>query len=548
MTGIRQEVTIAMSDGIELGARIYLPDGDGPFPTLIAASPYRYDNDDIPPSMVFFWLETGPIDFYVEQGYAYVHVDIRGTGKSGGTYGFLDRRERRDLHEAIEWVARRDWSTGRIGSIGMSYYCMAQWMMISERPPHLTCAAPYDGHYDPYRGWAYPGGVMTTFMWSWWNGSVRVANKYPANGSGPRDIDVDLDAHLFAHPDYDDFWAERDFEDAFADVDFPVYSIGNWAKRELHLGGNLRGFQLLGGPKKLKLLDMDSGAEALQVFSTVEFHRETLLPFYDHYLKGKDTDYTSRPAVEYTLAGSKETRTADQWPPAEVEQVPLYFDGAGSGTVTSVNDGGLCVRPATSAVASYDYPQADWLTGPVVMTDRGPDTVSQTVTYTSPPLTEGIDVVGPVEVIAYLSSTRQDTSVVVRLSEQLPQEDAVRATGRQPEAHIVSKGWLRAAHRTVDEVSSDVGEPRHTHTTPVPLVPGEPTKLRIALVGCGHHFAAGSRIRVEISCMDSKFTDQQFHHAFLANMVGTDSIHSGLDYPSCVLLPVRGRVDVPIAV
>jgi predicted acyl esterase len=547
MTTIRREVTIEMSDGIALAALVYLPEGDGPFPTLIAASPYRYDNDDIPPSMVFFWLETGPIEFYVGQGYAYVHVDVRGTGKSEGSYGFLDRRERRDLYEAIEWVAQRDWSTGKIGSIGMSYYCMAQWMMISERPPHLTCAAPYDGHYDPYRGWAYPGGVMTTFMWSWWNGSVRVANKYPANGSRPRDLDVDLDALLFAHPDHDDFWAERDFEACFADVDIPVYSIGNWAKRELHLGGNLRGFQLLGGPKKLRLLDMASGAEALQVFSTEEFHRDTLLPFYDHYLKGLDTDYLARPTVEYTLAGSKETRSAHAWPPEEVEQIPLYFDGAKSGTVTSVNDGTLIARPDATAVASYEYPQTDWVTGPVVMTSQGPDTISQTVTYTSGALTEGVDVVGQVEVVSYVSSTREDTSVVVRLSEQLPQDGADRAAGRQPDSHIVSKGWLRAAHRDVDEKSSDVGEPRYAHSFPVALTPGEPTKLRIALIGCGHHFSAGSRIRVEISCMDSKFTDAQFSHAFLANMVGTDAIYSGAEYPSCVLLPVRDRVDLPIA-
>lgn len=541
MAGISTEVTIPMDDGVELGARLYLPPGEGPFPTLFAASPYRYDNDDIPPSMVFFWLETGPIDFYLEQGYAYLHVDVRGTGKSGGSYGFLDRRERRDLRDAIEWAAAQEWSTGKVGSIGMSYYSMAQWMMLSERPEHLVCAAPFDGHYDPYRGWAYPGGMLSTFMWTWWHGSVRAANKYPANGSGPRDLDVDLGGWIFEHPDRDEFWADRDFEDTFADVDIPVYSIGTWAKRELHLGGNLRGFQFLGGPKKLKLLDLASGAEALRLFATVQFHRDTLLPFYDHYLKGAETEYLSRPTVEYTLAGSGRTRTADQWPPADIEHVALFFDGTGSGTLTSLNDGSLAARPGDPAAAAYDYPHPDWVSGPAVMTAHGVDTLAPTVTYTSAPLREGVDIVGPVEVVLFLASTRHDTSVVVRLSEQLPQDSAERATGRQPSARIVSKGWLRAAHREVDESTSSVGEPRRSHTTALPLVPGEVTELRVALIGCGHHFSANSRIRLEISCADSTFTDAQFHHALLANMVGTDAIHSGVTHPSRVLLPVRGR-------
>jgi len=89
----QSDVYLRMSDGVEVAVRIYRPDSEGVYPTLFAGSPYRYDNDDLPPSMVFFWQETGPISWYVEQGYAYVHLDVRGSGKSGGEYGFLDARE-----------------------------------------------------------------------------------------------------------------------------------------------------------------------------------------------------------------------------------------------------------------------------------------------------------------------------------------------------------------------------------------------------------------------------------------------------------------------
>ena len=77
-------ISFVASDGVELAARLYRPAGEGPWPTLFAASPYRFDNDDIPETCTFLWRETGPIDWYVEQGYAYLHLDVRGSGRSGG--------------------------------------------------------------------------------------------------------------------------------------------------------------------------------------------------------------------------------------------------------------------------------------------------------------------------------------------------------------------------------------------------------------------------------------------------------------------------------
>ena len=43
-----REVKIAVHDGVEIAVALYMPDGDGPFPVLIAPSPYRYDNNTLP--------------------------------------------------------------------------------------------------------------------------------------------------------------------------------------------------------------------------------------------------------------------------------------------------------------------------------------------------------------------------------------------------------------------------------------------------------------------------------------------------------------------
>ncbi|MGB8183052.1 MAG: CocE/NonD family hydrolase, partial [Stellaceae bacterium] len=81
-----KDVRVAMRDGAKIALRIYRPEGTGPFPALFAASPYRYDNNELPAQPMFLWRETGPVEWYVDQGYAYVHADVRGSGFSDGVY------------------------------------------------------------------------------------------------------------------------------------------------------------------------------------------------------------------------------------------------------------------------------------------------------------------------------------------------------------------------------------------------------------------------------------------------------------------------------
>src|ERR1700730_10770701 len=76
-----REVKIRVHDGVEIAVAFFMPDGDGPFPTVLGASPYRYDNNALPATPQFLWRETGPIGLYVERGYVYAQMDVRGCGK-----------------------------------------------------------------------------------------------------------------------------------------------------------------------------------------------------------------------------------------------------------------------------------------------------------------------------------------------------------------------------------------------------------------------------------------------------------------------------------
>ncbi len=61
-------------------------------------------------------------DFFTRQGYAYVIVDVRGTGASYGRHDIeYSGAEIADYREVLDWVTQQNWSSGSAVSFGVSY-------------------------------------------------------------------------------------------------------------------------------------------------------------------------------------------------------------------------------------------------------------------------------------------------------------------------------------------------------------------------------------------------------------------------------------------
>ena len=159
---IDRDVTLTMSDGIELRATVVRPAtrfGDvvtTPYPAIININPYnRAAIDFIDTTMhapilggavraaarsvdasgtaleglttLTQTLAGGVIDVFginrnlVRSGYAQVIVDVRGTGASHGKWEILGPREQQDSVEIIDWVCEQSWCNGRVGLAGWSY-------------------------------------------------------------------------------------------------------------------------------------------------------------------------------------------------------------------------------------------------------------------------------------------------------------------------------------------------------------------------------------------------------------------------------------------
>jgi predicted acyl esterase len=538
---LQEDVSIAVRDGTSIGARLYRPEGAGPYPALLAAAPYRFDNNILPASPQFLWRETGPIDFYADNGYAYIHMDVRGSGRSAGSFGFLDRKDHEDLYDVIEWIGRQPWCNGRVGGIGQSYFCMLQWFMGAMSPPSLACLGAHDGLSDIYRAGTHHGGIPCDFFPGYWWYQNRFINRYPASGSS-RDQDTDLTAMIAAHPMYDDFWRERSAWEVLDRIKVPLYSSGVWAKMQLHSRGNIDGYLRARGPKKLRMSGVPNAWAAAAEFASVDFHKRVLLPFYDHYLKGASTDYLARPNVEYAVRGSNAMRSSDTWPPANVRYVACYLTQLASQSVTSLNDGGLSRAPGATGATSYSYPIPGWVAGVVGFGPSGPaggfDPVRRVLTFTGEPLVQDLEIAGPIKLTLFLSSTAAETDVFAKLSDQYPQANEDRAKGLNPLAEVVTRGWLRASHREIDAAQSTDMVPRYTHRNPEPLTPGVIYTLEISLEPMAYLFRKGHRIRLELVNGDSPVSEALWPHYYRPDKIGTDTIHHGADYPSALILPV----------
>jgi uncharacterized protein len=541
---VEKDVYVTMRDGVRIAICIFRPDGDGAFPALFAASPYQYEYDDVPAYSIFPWRETGPVEWYVNQGYAYVHMDVRGSGRSEGAFGFMGKTEQEDYCEVIEWIAKQPWCNERIGGIGQSYYAMAQWFMAAMNPPALKCIIPYDGLVDHYRGSVYHGGIFCSYRPGWYIGLLANNQHRPGNEPKRPRMECDLVGDIIGHPTYDDYWKERSAYERLKDIKIPVLSIGHWGKMGLHLRGNVLGYEELESPKKLVITGAKNVHDAHHWFDSIDFHEKEMLPFYDYHLKGIDNGVMNEPPVRIFVRGDEEYREEPKWPLDRAEYKPWYLRKGPSESLTSLNDGGLSTEPPSDGegATEYNYPDAGWRMGVIGMGPDGrPDPIRRVLTYTSAPLKEDLEVTGSIILQLMASSDQIDTRFIVKLADQDPRTPADAEANRQPTSVNVSKGWLQASHREKDPERSTDLRPYYKHDMPEPIEPGKVYQYDIEVLPCSYVFKKGHRIRLEISNGDSGLTDAVFQHPYHPSLVGTDSIWHDAVHASRILLPVIPR-------
>ncbi len=159
-----QGMYIDAHDGAQLWVEVTLPQGEGPWPTVIAASPYNGQSGRIPdssegtassgtPAMWTYWTQD-----YAKRGYAAVNIDVRGFGKSGGCVEVWGNNEQLDQKLIVDWVADQPWSDGHVGFYGQSYVATTPVAAAVQAPEALKAIIAVAPVIDSYHDWHY-GGV-----------------------------------------------------------------------------------------------------------------------------------------------------------------------------------------------------------------------------------------------------------------------------------------------------------------------------------------------------------------------------------------------------
>ncbi|RUP00938.1 MAG: CocE/NonD family hydrolase [Mycobacterium sp.] len=540
-------VPIAMRDGTTLLADVHRPDAHGRFPALLAASPYPRQMQDFGAPAGF--IEAGVTDFWVPRGYVHVIANLRGTNGSGGTFGFADPQERRDLYDLVEWVAAQPWCDGNVGMLGISYFAVSQLEAAVERPPHLKAIFPVAVTADIYEAASHHGLFSSAFVTPFlsmigltsersdklWRSlpvslarrvlhTPRLHKKFATmNGEAavtmlrqlmklPHDPhpwdELWLDAAV-NHPTHDEWWDQRNLLPLLKEVDIPVYLGCDWENVPLHLPSTFAAWK---GLSDNACVRMGMLGKFGLTWPWESMHTEALA-WYDHWLKGRDTGILEGPAVRYFLPGADEWRTAESWPPPEAahREFALRADGD-----LGEDEG----KPG-----SRDYLV---LGAGLGRTKPSPIDPPALLTWTSAPLAHSLDAVGDFELRLVASATAIDTAWMATLQD----------VGPDGEITDVTAGWLRASLREVDEAASRPGAPVLPCRNPQAVPIGEEVEYRIPLVPNARRFQSGHRIRLVLTSDDqdpSTPAIMNFRHA----SVGTSSRNT-VRSSSRLLIPVLG--------
>src|SRR5438105_6306124 len=161
------DVTIPASDGVNLVGDVYLPSAHGKFPAVVDMEPYGRST-------------ATP---FLQNGYAHVNTDVRGSGKSGGALCLLCRREQQDVYDVVEWIAKQPWSDGKVALQGYSYSAITALLGAALDPPHLSAVIVGHPPTDPYRDVIWQNGLYNQgFVAQWFAGQTAAQSL----GIGPQ--------------------------------------------------------------------------------------------------------------------------------------------------------------------------------------------------------------------------------------------------------------------------------------------------------------------------------------------------------------------------
>lgn len=510
---IEWDAPIPMSDGVILRADIFRPENEQRAPAILTYGPYGKGLDfkegyktawDLmvknhpdavsgTSNQYANWEVVDP-EKWVPDGYICIRIDSRGAGRSPGYLSHNCTRETKDIYEAIEWVARQPWCSGKVGMNGISYYASNQWRAAALQPPHLAAICVWEGWSDAYRDGFRHGGIACTFRKNWQDLQVKTVQhgvgergkRNPNTGElvcGPETLNEqtliqnreDMWGEILKRELTYEWYAERTPD--LSKVVVPLLSAANWGGQGLHLRGNIEGFLAAGSQQKWLEAHGYSHWAPFYTDQGVALQKQ----FFNHFLKGQDNGWDKQPPLLLYIRSPGEhfkLRHETEWPLARTKWTKFYLDPVGMKLSTDPPHGLL----------------------PDSLTYKATD--PNGLQFFTEPLVSDLELTGPSALKISLASTTVDADIFVILRVFDPSNKEVLFEGAMDPKAPISQGWLRASHRRQDPDKSLPYRPFHSHDKKEPLVPGQVVDLDIEIWPTCIVIPAGYRLAIQIKGTD----------------------------------------------
>jgi len=532
-----------MRDGVRLATDLYFPEGAGDkLPAIMIRTPYDRRARTEAPRM------------FAGQGYVVAVQDVRGKFDSEGRFT-VSANDTNDGSDMLSWIAAQAWSTGKIGTYGCSYLGEDQIELSKLRNPHHTAMIPQAG------GGAYrfadllEGGAVGLSEAAPW--FLKWGNKIEPKAETPK---VDL-AQMFLtlplvemmkkagapHTDFEDFvshepgdpwWDRFGYVDKRNRFNTPALQVCSWydsVVNETFLLAKLmhenaesalardNQFVVIAPTKHCAF---DSATERTVVgkreLGDAQFDYYGLyLRWYVRWLKGIENGIAPVPKIQIYVMGANKWRSENEWPLARTRFTKYYLHSGGHAN-SREGDGVLSTEaPRNEASDQFRYDPKN----PVPTVGEGAEDQSEVETradvlvYSTPPLTAGVELTGPLELVLFVGSSARDTDFTAKLVDVYPDGTAFN----------LQDGVLRARYRE--------------GFNKVWMKPGEVYPLKIDLHATSNYFPASHRIRLEVSSSNFPRFDRNLNtggnnYDESEAVVATNVVCHSSDRSSYIVLPV----------
>lgn len=519
---IRRDLKVPMPDGAELLTDLYIGNEAPGTPVIMIRSPYGK-------SASLAGASAYPL---ASQGFNVVMQCCRGTFGSSGKFD-PHHDEQRDGLATIEWIKQQPWYGGSIATFGMSYLGYTQWAVAAPAGPEVKAMAMQVTLADFSRMTYVGNSFMLQNALSWTNMVTKMQHQrffilrfivasllglpsitkqqwqtLPLAGmdkkvAGTR---VDFWQDWVQHDSADDpWWAPMNHHQSIDEIKRPISMVAGWF--DIFIPWQMRDFIALrkaGVESRITIgpwrhTDMELGRTGMH----------DAIDWFNRHLLGKNTASQTKP-VKLFVIGADEWRYFDDWPPRESTFERWYLQP----------ERRLLERPAPeSAPDQYRYDPADptpSIGGPALeatpfsVDNTALETRTDVIAYTSAPLAQQRDFIGPVTADLFVSSSAPSADFFVRLCD-------VDAQG-------ISRNICDGLQRVTLAAA------------------GVPQQIRVELWPTAYRIAQGHRVRVQISSgafprWARNLGDGSPMAQATEPRTAMQSIYHSATYPSAVILP-----------